>query len=72
MKVVRAEPKSCTVELSMEEIGLLMNALRQELGYQAERTGALGDDVKEGYDNLERQLRDAISRMDELPRHTAG
>jgi hypothetical protein len=68
LKVEKTDPTSCTVELSMEELGLLMNALWQELGYQAQRTSPLSDDVKEGYDALQKQLLDVIARMDELPR----
>ena len=32
MRIVAVEPTRATVELSMEELGLLMNALWQELG----------------------------------------
>jgi hypothetical protein len=54
----------------MAELGLIMNALWEELGYQVQRTGPLSDYVKEGYDALQKQLLDVIARMDELPRHT--
>jgi hypothetical protein len=70
MRVVKTEPTSCTVELSMAELGLIMNALWEELGYQVQRTGPLSDYVKEGYDALQKQLLDVIARMDEMPRRT--
>ena len=44
MRIVAVEPTRATVELSMEELGLLMNALWQELGYQAPRRRALEED----------------------------
>jgi hypothetical protein len=46
MRIVAVEPTRATVELSMEELGLLMNALWQELGYQAPRRRALEEDLR--------------------------
>lgn len=39
-------PERATVELSKAELGLLMNALWQDLGYQEPRLGPLEDDVR--------------------------
>ena len=48
----------------MEEPGLLLNALWQELGYQARRHEPIDDDLRLAYDDLHRELGRAIARMD--------
>jgi len=64
LKVLAAEPERATIELSMEEFGLLMNALWQELGYSAPRSVPLEDDLRTGYDTLQKKLGGVIARMD--------
>jgi len=48
----------------MEEFGLLMNALWQELGYSETRKVRLEDDLRTGYDTLQKKLGGVIARMD--------
>ncbi len=64
MRIVAIEPTQATVELSMEEVGLLMNALWQDLGYQERRRGPLDEDLQAGYDALQEDLQRVISEMD--------
>ena len=64
MRIVAVEPTRATVELSMEELGLLMNALWQELGYQAPRRRALEEDLRARCDGLQEDLQGLISEMD--------
>ena len=55
-----------TVELSIEELGLLMNALWQDLEYQEPRRGPLEEDLRAGYDALQLELQDVIDEIDAL------
>ena len=64
MRIVAVEPTRATVELSMEELGLLMNTLWQELGYQAPRRRALEEDLRASCDGLQEDLQGVISEMD--------
>ncbi len=64
MRIVAIEPERATVELSMAELGLLMNALWQDLGYQEPRRGPLEEDLQVGYDALQEDLQAVISEMD--------
>lgn len=64
MRIVAVEPERATVELSMAELGLLMDALWQGLGYQEPRRGPLDEDLRAGYDALEEDLQGVISEMD--------
>ncbi|HEX7498648.1 MAG TPA: hypothetical protein VF344_09315 [Candidatus Limnocylindrales bacterium] len=64
MKVLAVEPERATIVLSMEEFGLLMNALWQELGYSEPRKVPLEDDLRTGYEALQVQLGSVIARMD--------
>ncbi len=64
MKVVRVDREGATVELSMPEVGLVINALWQELGYQAPRQTTIDEELRVQYDALQRQLTDLVKRMD--------
>lgn len=66
MKRVAVEPAQATLELSLEELGLLMNALWQDLGYQEPRRGPLEEDLRAGYDALQVELQDVVDEMDAL------
>jgi hypothetical protein len=66
MKTVAVEATQATVKLSIEELGLVMNALWQDLGYQEPRRGALEEDLRSGYDALQLELQDVIDEMDAL------
>jgi len=66
LKRVVVKPERATLELSIQELGLVMNALWQELGYQEPRRGALEDDLRTGYDALQLELQDVIDEMDAL------
>ena len=66
LKHVAVEPERATLELSIEELGLVMNALWQDLGYQEPRRGALEEDLRAGYDALQVDLQDVIDEMDAL------
>jgi hypothetical protein len=54
MERVAITPERATVELSMEELGLIMNAIWQDLGYQETRHGELDAALRTGYDALQR------------------
>ena len=64
LKRVAVEPERATLELSIEELGLVMNALWQDLGYQEPRRGALEEDLRAGYDALQDDLQAVISEID--------
>jgi hypothetical protein len=64
MRIVAIQPEHATVEFSMAELGLLMNALWQDLGYQEPRRGALEEDLRAGYDVLQEDLQGVISELD--------
>ena len=64
MRIVAVEPGRATVELSMDEFGLLMNALWQDLGYQEPRRGALDEKLRAGYAALQEDVQGVISEMD--------
>jgi hypothetical protein len=64
VRVVGIEPERATIELSTEELGLLMNALWQDLGYQEPRRGPLDEELRAGYDALQDDLQAVISEMD--------
>ena len=63
---VAVEPERATLQISIEELGLVMNALWQDLGYQEPRRGALEEDLRAGYDALQLDLQDVIDEMDAL------
>jgi len=52
VRIVGIEAERATIELSMEELGLLMNALWQDLEYQEPRDGPLDGEIRAGYDAL--------------------
>ena len=64
MRIVAIQPERATVELAMAELGLLMNALWQDLGYQASRRGPPEEDLRAGYLALQDDLQAVISEMD--------
>jgi hypothetical protein len=64
VRIVGIEPERATIELSMEELGLLMNALWQDLEYQEPRRGPLDEELRAGYDALQDDLQAVISEMD--------
>ena len=64
MEIVSVSRDRATIALTMEELGLLLNALWQELGYQAPRNGGLDAELREAYDQLQARLGEAIARMD--------
>ena len=66
MKTIAVEATQATIELSIEELGLLMNALWQDLGYQEPRRGPLEEDLRAGYDALQLELQDVVDEMDAL------
>lgn len=66
MKTVAVEATQATIKLSIEELGLVMNALWQDLGYQEPRRGALEEGLRAGYDALQLELQEVIDEMDAL------
>jgi len=66
MKTIAVEATQATIELSIEELGLLMNALWQNLEYQEPRRGPLEEDLRAGYDALQLELQDVVDEMDAL------
>jgi hypothetical protein len=66
MKTIAVEATQATIELSIEELGLLMNALWQDLEYQEPRRGPLEEDLRAGYDALQLELQDVVDEMDAL------
>jgi hypothetical protein len=48
LKRVAVKSTRATVELSIEELGLLMNALWQDLEYKEPRRGPLEEDLRAG------------------------
>lgn len=64
MRIVEIEAERATIELSMAELGLLMNALWQDLEYQEPRGGPLDEALRAGYDALQDDLQGVISEMD--------
>jgi hypothetical protein len=64
MRLVQVSREAATLELSMEEVGLVLNALWQELGYQEARPGALDPDLRSAYDTLQRALVRVTAEMD--------
>jgi hypothetical protein len=65
--VVRVDRNDATVELSLPELGLLINALWQDLGYQAARDAPIDEDLRVEYDALQRHLTELVRRMDSSP-----
>lgn len=66
MKTIAVDATQATIELSIEELGLLMNALWQDLEYQEPRRGPLEEDLRAGYDALQLELQDVVDEMDAL------
>jgi len=66
LKRVAVKSTRATVELSIEELGLLMNALWQDLEYQEPRRGPREEDLRAGYDALQLELQDVIDEIDAL------
>lgn len=64
MRIVAVAATRATVELSMDELVLLMDALWQELDAQARRRGRRDEKLRAGYDALQEDLADLISEMD--------
>ena len=64
MRIVAIQPERATVELSLAELGLLVNALWLDLGIQEPRRGALEEDLRAGYDALQEDLQGVISELD--------
>jgi hypothetical protein len=72
VRIVGIEPERATIELSMEELGLLMNALWQDLGYREPRRRPLDDELRAGYDALQDDLQAVIRRGGRRGRWPAG
>ncbi len=66
--MLSVQPQLATLELSMEELGLIMNAIWQDLGYQQARSGPPEDEIRASYDLLQQQIGDVIARMDAAAR----
>ncbi len=64
MKLVQVCGEAATLELSLKEVGLVLNALWQELGYQEARAGDLDPDLRSASDALQRALVDVTAAMD--------
>jgi hypothetical protein len=62
--VIDVTSTSATLQLSLEELGLLINAIWQDLGYQQPRHNPIDDDTREAYDEISRQLSAAIRAID--------
>lgn len=71
MRIVAVAATRATVELSMDELVLLMDALWQELDAQAQRRGRR-DQKRRGYDALQEDLADVIGEMDAAAEDLAG
>ena len=61
---VAVEPECATLELSIEELGLVMNALWQDLESQGPRCFALEEDLRAGYHARQLDLQNVIDDMD--------
>jgi hypothetical protein len=66
MKQVSVTSETATVELNLEELGLIMNAVWQGLGYQEARDGQMDAGLHASYDALQKAIGQAIGAMDEL------
>ena len=64
MKMVSVSPERATIDMSMEELGLVMNALWAELGISEPRTGPLDSDLRDGYEALAAATHSVITAMD--------
>jgi hypothetical protein len=64
MRLVQVSREAATLELSMEEVGLVLNALWQDLGYQEPRPGDLDPDLRSAYDALQRAFVNVTAAMD--------
>ena len=64
MRIVAVEAKRATLELSIDELVLLMNALWQELDAQAKQRGRRDEKLRASYDALQEDLSGVISEMD--------
>lgn len=64
MRLIQVSREAATLELSMEEVGLVLNALWQDLGYQEARPVDLDPDLRSAYDALQRALGKVIAAMD--------
>jgi hypothetical protein len=64
MRLVSVHSDVAIVELSMSEIGSILNAVAQELGYQEPRQGPIDPDFRRDYDDLYGRLVDIARSMD--------
>lgn len=64
MKPIAITPETATVELSMEELGLIMSAIWQDLGYQEPREEGIDADLRVRYDALQKAVGEVIREMD--------
>jgi hypothetical protein len=66
MKQVSVTPETATLELSLEELGLIMNAIWQDLGLQEPRDGEIDASLRASYDALQKAVGRVIGAMDAL------
>ncbi len=64
MRIVAVAATRATVELSIDELVLVMDALWQELDSQAQHRGRRDENLRAGYEALQENLADVISEMD--------
>ncbi len=64
MRTITVAETRATIEFSIEELVLVMNALWQELDGQAHGRGRLDEGVRASYLALQEHLADVISEMD--------
>jgi hypothetical protein len=69
VRIVSVEQERATLELSMEELGLIMNALSQELGHQEARLSPINSDLRAGYQALQRDCLGVTGLMDSNETH---
>ena len=63
MMILSVDHGEISLRVTTEELGFILNALWQELGYQEARV-ELDRDLREGYENLQRQLLLAVQALD--------
>lgn len=66
MKILGVSRSSASIELSLEELGLVLNALWQDLGLQERRAGELEGDLRDSYRALESSIRGVLAEMEQL------
>lgn len=63
MNVLKIGEDQAILEFSSEELGLVANALWQELGYQEPRREPIDDELRDAYDALQQAIVAVLGRI---------